>query len=54
MVYKKMYKRVFIEGKIPRITPKGSQSSLRIAGNLSQFAIRGGLIRGMYIMHLNK
>ena len=49
-----MYKRVFIEGKIPRIIPKGSQSSLRIAGNLSQFAIRGGLIRGMYIMHLNK
>ena len=39
---------MFIERKyLPRITLKGSQSSPRISGNLSQFAIRVGLIRGL-------
>ena len=44
---KKSNKRVFIEGKIPRIILKGSQLSSRIFGNLARFAIRGGLIRGL-------
>ena len=36
-----------MEGKIPRIALKRSQSSPRIPGNLSRFAIYGGLIRGL-------
>ena len=33
-----------MEGKIPRITLKRSQSSPRIPGNLTPFAIFGGLL----------
>ena len=36
-----------MEGKIPRITLKRLQSSPQIPGNLSRFAIYGGLIRGL-------
>ena len=32
---------------LPRIYLKGSQSSPRILGNLSRFAICGGIIRGL-------
>ena len=46
-----VYKRVFIEGKIPQITLIiGSQSSLQISGNLLQFTICGGLIQSLYIL----
>ena len=47
VINKLVYNRVFMEGKIPRITLKRPQSSPRVPGNLSRFAIYGGLIRGL-------
>ena len=36
-----------MKGKIPRINLNRPQSSPRIPGNLSEFTIYGGLIRGL-------
>ena len=47
VINKLTYNRVLVEGEIPWITFKRSQSSLQFPGNLSRFAICGGLIWGL-------
>ena len=47
LINKLISNRVFMEGKIPPITLKRSQSSPPIPGNLSRFTICSGLIQSL-------